>query len=899
MRHLVFGILVLVGMCVSAQSNTFTITYDGISPSKNSPHEKEKSGNIGIQNPERGFSVRAGLMDIYADQFPWDVGEAEFYEDLSGDSTKGIGVESVENYLKNFSDDGISLVELEHYVHFSEDNLENKDPLNENHLAMAKNVVFDLKEHGVKTHLIMNSSFNFFSNGSDYNEVGPNSKRTKGLEHYMEEMSGFYEEISPMVAVAHLGWMYSPWDFNSYRLSNKWKNQNYDVWKVYPVGDVPLVPYEGYEEIANYHGENRESVQRTDWGAYHGSGGGPWNLKSDINRVRKVIIDNVLDYFPYQKVITNSTFPWTNYIGTSMGGSKLNNNAVDRTYMGRYAPGNHSFAVSSLKDGNSYSRIGYYDEAFAGDSYSHGWSIPDGEVHQIHWHKGYKKSNVTLGSDWKDNKYYTDAFVLRKYRHNFWMHGELPVFETPDPIENVQTNPWSWSTSSFTQHHSYFQNWYPNPSTGERNHTFDFEIGEGISSGKLQNGLMSALKLRYFNFTSFSIAHNNLLDGRSPYEMYDGYDIGLSGSGIPTKDSTAVSRWKTMMLSPSDLSKFQLPISDKYFEGEDGNLVNRSAYEYIRDHLGYRLELQESTFEKGDQELNVTTKIINRGFAAPQNPRRIYYVLLNEENEVIDQVLLGDDWRAWQPDDFAVAHDNETNLDYSTNFSSLDDVKVGGIPLGDFNSNWHHTPLEKEYTPNIHGIQASFSLEGLEDGEYKVGLSLPDINEELFDQPEDYAIKFANSTPFMDCSGITILGAIQIGGGDLDSDADGISDDKDAHPFNPMDFVENHSGPMEKCSKWLNIPIIDLNEVEDIETVDFSDLKVYPNPSKGIFNLSFSGMVAEVNIEIFNILGQRVFDKGYLGVDDINLDLNNLETGTYIVNVSGPNHNQVIKLIKE
>ncbi len=898
MKHLIFGILVFVGIGVSAQSNKFTVFYDGISPSQNSPHVKNKSGEIGIHNPERGFTVRAGLMDIYAKQFPWDVAEPAFYEDVTGDDMKGNGILSVSDYLKNFADDGISLVELEHYLHFSEENLVNKDPIDANHLAMAKNVVFDLRDQGVKAHLIMNSSFNFYSNGNSFNQVGENSARNAGLKHYMEEMSDFYKEISPMVAVAHLGWMYSPWDYNSYRLSNKWKNQNYDIWKVYPVGNIPEVPYDGYQEIPNYHNENRESVQRTDWGAYHGSGDGPWNLGSDLNKVRKVIIDNVLDYFPYQKIITNSTFPWTNYIGTTMGSNNLNNNAVHRTYMSRYAPGNHNFALSRLKDGNSYTRIGYYDEAFAGDSYSHGWSIPDGEVSKIHWHKGYKNSEITLGSDWKDNKYNLDSYVLRKYRHNFWMHGELPVFETADPMENDWTNPWSWSTSSFTQHHSFFQNWYPNQSTGERNSTFDYEIAEGISSGRLQGGLMSALKLRYFNFSSFSIAHNNLLDGRSPYEMNDGYDgSGLTGNGVPKKDSTAVSRWKETMISLSDAEKWHLPISDHYFTDENGNVIDRTAYEYIRDHLGYRIELQESTFEKSEESLVVETKLINRGFAAPQNPRRAYYVLLNQDNEVIDHISISEDWRSWQPDDFAVAHDNETNLDYNTNFASLDDVKIGGIPLGDFNSNWHHTPLNIEYSPNVHTIGARFSLIGLEEGKYKVGLCMPDINQELFNQPEDYAVRFANAAPYLDCSGITLLGSIQIGNGELDSDADGVSDELDNHPFNPIEYVENNSGPMSECEDWLNIPVVEFSEAGE-EAVGFSDLKVYPNPSKGLFSLDFAGMVAEVNIEIFNILGQRVFSKEFFGIEKIDIDLHYLETGTYMMNVSGPENNEVIKLIK-
>jgi len=897
MKHIQLLLLALVSSCAFAQNNSFTISYNGISPEEDSPHKANKMGSIGIHNPERGFSVRAGLMDIYANGFLDSEGEeASFYEDVNGDWGKGLS--PLTDYLYQFEDDGVSLVELEQYVHFSEGALLSKTPLNKSHISDAVEVFEGLKDLGLKAHFIMNSSFKHYTMDPQLSEIGNQSSRFKGLMHFMDEMSGFYEEISPMVAVAHLGWMYSPWDYNSYRHSNKWKNQNYAIWSVYPVGNAPAVPFEGYQEIPNYHGDRRESVQRTDWGAYHGSHS-PKNYWSKLNILRMFILDNILDDFPYQKVVLNSTLPWANYVGSSINARKIEEKEIDKTLLGPFAGSDHSCKVHNLKNEDKYLRAGYYDRAFAGDSYSHAWSIPDGEVNEIHWFKNYKKDIVNLGKDYGDNKYNVDAHNLRKYRHNFWMHGEMPVYETEDENINDWTAGGSWSTSSFTQHHSYFQNWYPNLTTGTHNPMFDYEIGEGISSGRLQDGLMSAVKLRYFNFTSFGIMHNNLLDGRSPFEMTDGYDIGLKEVGIPNKENTAITKWKETPISMEDVKKWHLPLSDRYFENVDGDQVERSSYDYIRDHLGYRLELQKSTFVKKNNILNVETDLINRGFSAPQNPRNIYYVLLNEENEVLSYELLSNDWRDWQPDDFAVAHDNKDNLNYYNDYSSLDDVVIGGIPLGSFNSQWHRTPLDIDYNPYTYTLKGSLSVQGLDNGIYKIGIALPDMNEELANQPEKYGVKFANQVPYLECSGISILGSVVIGNDqeNADSDGDGIANLEDAMPFNPKNYTDlNGGGPVGNCISWENVPT---QSSVSSQVTKSTDISVYPNPTSGLLSVEFPEEYNFVHVRVKNILGYEVYNKRHCESKFVKIDLTEVELGTYIAYFETPDGVKVATFIKE
>ncbi len=897
MKFIQFILISLIGISGFAQNSSFTVKYNGISPDDNSPHKMDRLGSIGIHNPERGFSVRAGLMDIYTMGYQNTDGEdAEFYEDVNGDMNKGLS--SLTDYLYQFEDDGISVVELEQYVHFTESDLLQQNPINKDHISRAEDLFLDLKEVGVKAHFIMNSSFKYFARDNNLNQIRHTTPRFKGLMNYMAEMSEFYEEISPLVAVAHLGWVYSPWDYNSYRHSSKWKTQNYDIWSVYPVGTVNNAPYAQYEEPLNFHAEKRESVQRTDWGSYHGSHG-PKNYWSDLNILRMKILDNILDDFPYQKVVLNSTLPWANYIGSSIDATKVQEKIVNEIFLGPFSESGHKCRIHNLKHEDKYLRAGYYDRAFAGESYSHAWSLPGGQVNDIHWFKTYKSDIIQLGMDYGDNKYNVDAHNLRKYRHNFWMHGEMPVYETEDVNINEWTAAGSWNTSSFTQHHSYFQNWYPDLTTGDPNPMFDYEIGEGISSGRLQDGILSAVKMRYFNFTSFGIMHNNLLDGRSPFEMTDGYDNGLIGDGIPNMKNTGISKWKDKKISLEDAKNWHLPISDRYFLNDDGQPTDRTCYEFIRDHLGYRLELQKAVFTQVGGKVTVETDIINRGFAAPQNPRNIYYVLLSEQNEVLSHIELPYDWRDWQPDDFAVAHDNTNNLNYYSDYASLDEVIIGGIPLGEFNSNWHKTPLDISYDPYVYTLKGALPLDGLAKGIYKIGIVLPDLNTALTDQPETYAVRFANQVPYLECSGISVLGSIVVGEQEeaRDSDGDGIVDLNDSEPFNPINYaVLNGAGPIGNCARWENVPSqsTGYNQVSN-ET----NIYVYPNPTSGLLSIEFPEEYNTVKVKINNILGYEVYSRKYCETSLIRIDLSEVELGSYIAYFETPDGLKVARFVKE
>ena len=153
---------------------------------------------------------------------------------------------------------------------------------------------------------------------------------------------------------------------------------------------------------------------------------------------------------------------------------------------------------------------------------------------------------------------------------------------------------------------------------------------------KKDDGLVAIKRLWEQHYTFFSYAHNN-----TRYE----------GDSAKTKFNArfSIDEWHSDIVKPGFLHKNHLPVSDGYFEGANGKYVPRSIFEYIRDHLGYRLELQSSKYPaviQSGHKLSVTAELRNRGFAAPVNPRPVLLVLVG--NDKVYKVAHSDvDVRKW------------------------------------------------------------------------------------------------------------------------------------------------------------------------------------------------------------------------------------------------------------
>ena len=79
----------------------------------------------------------------------------------------------------------------------------------------------------------------------------------------------------------------------------------------------------------------------------------------------------------------------------------------------------------------------------------------------------------------------------------------------------------------------------------------------------------------------------------------------------------------------------------------------------------------------------------------------------------------------------------------------------------------------------------------------------------------------------------------------------------------------------------------------DFDNANFS---YYPNPVKNTLNLSYNQEIS--NVEIFNLLGQRV-SASTINANQGQVDMSNLSNGVYLVKVTSNNQDKTIRVIKE
>ena len=105
---------------------------------------------------------------------------------------------------------------------------------------------------------------------------------------------------------------------------------------------------------------------------------------------------------------------------------------------------------------------------------------------------------------------------------------------------------------------------------------------------------------------------------------YDTLGFVHGNAAFEGADGHSIDVWKRVPVDPLFLADNGLPVPDGYFTDERGRFVWRSHYEYIRDLLGYRIELRSLEFEIADGRLRGTLSLVNTGFSAPVNPRPVF-----------------------------------------------------------------------------------------------------------------------------------------------------------------------------------------------------------------------------------------------------------------------------------
>jgi endonuclease I/chitodextrinase len=80
-----------------------------------------------------------------------------------------------------------------------------------------------------------------------------------------------------------------------------------------------------------------------------------------------------------------------------------------------------------------------------------------------------------------------------------------------------------------------------------------------------------------------------------------------------------------------------------------------------------------------------------------------------------------------------------------------------------------------------------------------------------------------------------------------------------------------------------------------LETLSQKDFKIYPNPSKGDFNIIFDDTNGKHAVAIFSLLGQKVFEKN--NIESSSISVMNLQKGTYLIKVTKDSKSVVKKIV--
>lgn len=214
------------------------------------------------------------------------------------------------------------------------------------------------------------------------------------------------------------------------------------------------------------------------------------------------------------------------------------------------------------------------------------------------------------------------------------------------------------------------------------------------SAGWIIEGLPVARRLLMQHYTSLSVIHN----------YKEQHINSIFDENNPPEYSMVV--WKKTMLNADSLFKYNMPVSDNYFVTSNGKSVKRSVFDYIRDHLGYRIELQklitDATWYKNKvNHLDLT--LINRGFSTVHGKYDVYLAFIDKNNNVyLKNVNCNPE--SWQP----------------------------------------YMLCDGNYKPLLHNISGNFLLpDDIQAGDYKLGLIITDSSERLRFNPK-YSIRCAN-----------------------------------------------------------------------------------------------------------------------------------------------------------
>ena len=163
---------------------------------------------------------------------------------------------------------------------------------------------------------------------------------------------------------------------------------------------------------------------------------------------------------------------------------------------------------------------------------------------------------------------------------------------------------------------------------------------------EIQEGLMG----------SWSIGKDGMSDGykaamQLKINQLNGLGLVVISGKVNDSKKFSMDRWRDVPVDPDQLLTDKMPFSEDYFKSSMGNIIQRPLFDYIRDHLGYRIELQQLMLpakRPDNSPIHLKLELINRGFSAVKQPCTVAFVLIDPTGKVYELPAEGDP-ASWLP----------------------------------------------------------------------------------------------------------------------------------------------------------------------------------------------------------------------------------------------------------
>ena len=151
-----------------------------------------------------------------------------------------------------------------------------------------------------------------------------------------------------------------------------------------------------------------------------------------------------------------------------------------------------------------------------------------------------------------------------------------------------------------------------------------FVNGNMLQTGRIPSGMEIILECYYHRHTSMSFWHGYL-------EAY--------------REDNVMKRWQNNeQVTPQSLSAQGVLYDPYWFVYDDGTPLYRNPYQFIRDHLGYKLQAQSAKVSwsgNSEDKISVDMSLKNYGFAAAFNMMS-GFAILDKDYNVVSEVAAGE-----------------------------------------------------------------------------------------------------------------------------------------------------------------------------------------------------------------------------------------------------------------